>query len=85
MNLWVTSTTTTTTDLEHTMHIVQSDTTYDDVDHDIDLDCAAEDLVLDHLKVTDLSMHGSNPWRVAQSMEAANQAQFYAFGPNHRA
>jgi len=63
------------------MHIVQSDTTYDD----IDLDYAAEDLVLDYLKISDLSMHGTNPWREAQSMEAANQAQFYAFGPNHRA
>ena len=66
------------------MHIVQSDTTYDDVDHDIDLDVAAEDAVLDHLKVTDLAMHRSNPWAVRQG-QAANSPMFYAFGPNHRA
>lgn len=62
------------------MHIVQSDTTYDDVDHDIDLDVAAEGAVLDHLKVSDLSMHSSNPWRESM-VKAANDDRFFLCGP----
>ena len=44
------------------MHIRQSDTTYDDVDHDIDLSAAANEAVLSYLKRSDLDMHRSNPW-----------------------
>ena len=43
------------------MHIRQSDTTYDDVEHDIDLSASADEYITDYLKKRDLDLSG-NPF-----------------------